>query len=55
MEGIFETCREIKAGRNADYIPELADANPDGWGLAIVTVDGQVFLKDVIFPFLNSK
>ncbi len=30
-------------GKVADYIPELAKANPDWFGISIVTVDGQVF------------
>jgi glutaminase len=39
--------REIEpwrtAGRVADYIPELAEVRADHFGMAIVTVDGQVF------------
>ncbi|MGN6580059.1 MAG: glutaminase [Bordetella sp.] len=39
--------REIEpwrtAGRVADYIPELAGVRADHFGMAIVTVDGQVF------------
>jgi glutaminase len=31
------------AGRVADYIPELAEVRADQFGMAIVTVDGQVF------------
>ena len=30
------------SAKNADYIPQLADEVPDGWGAAICTVDGQV-------------
>lgn len=30
-------------GALADYIPELAKANPDWFGIAIVTVDGQIY------------
>jgi glutaminase len=30
-------------GRIADYIPELTNADPDWFGIAIVTVDGEVF------------
>jgi glutaminase len=32
----------IGRGRVADYIPELATVSPDHFGMAIVTVDGQV-------------
>ena len=31
------------AGRVADYIPELAQVSPEQFGMAVVTVDGQVF------------
>lgn len=32
-----------KSGKMADYIPELAKANPDHFGIAIVTTDGKIF------------
>lgn len=33
----------LKDGTVADYIPELAQANPDWFGLSVVTADGQVY------------
>ncbi|HEY9658959.1 MAG TPA: glutaminase A [Allocoleopsis sp.] len=33
----------LKDGKVANYIPELAKANPDWFGIAVATVDGQVF------------
>jgi glutaminase len=33
----------LSEGRVADYIPELAKANPDWFGISVVTADGQVF------------
>jgi glutaminase len=38
---LFETVRNNKDGNNAEYIPPLRDADPEKWGLAICTVDGQ--------------
>ncbi len=35
----------IKEGKNADYIKELAMVDPNIFGIALVTTDGQVFLK----------
>ena len=33
--------RGLKEGKNADYIPALAQVNPDLFGIVLVTVDGQ--------------
>jgi glutaminase len=41
IKKLYETCAEDTSGANADYIPELRDANPDQYALSIVTVDGQ--------------
>ncbi|MEW5861363.1 MAG: glutaminase, partial [Cyanobacteriota bacterium] len=35
--------KSIHEGVLANYIPELAKANPDWFGICIVTVDGQVY------------
>lgn len=32
-----------KMGKQADYIPELSKVNPDQFGMALCTVDGQMF------------
>lgn len=43
---LAETYAEFRAlgsGKIADYIPELAKADPNRFGIALVTVDGQVF------------
>lgn len=34
--------RGLKEGKNADYIPALAQVDPKLYGIAVVTVDGQV-------------
>lgn len=35
--------KDLKEGKNADYIKELANVDPNIYGIAIVTVDGQSY------------
>ncbi|WP_018344989.1 glutaminase A [Cytophaga aurantiaca] len=35
--------KDLKEGKNADYIPALAEVNSNLYGIAIVTVDGKVY------------
>jgi glutaminase len=35
--------KDIKEGKNADYIPALAKVNPGIYGIALVTTDGKVY------------
>jgi len=39
----FNQFRTLKEGKNADYIPALAKVDPNLFGIALVTVDGEVF------------
>jgi glutaminase len=44
--------RDVSDGKVADYIPELALADPKWFGISVVTVDGQVFdVGDCQQPF----
>ncbi len=45
IDKAYEKFKNTKEGKNADYIKELAKVDPDVYGIAIVTVDGQVFTK----------
>ena len=49
---MFEETLPDTSGANADYIPQLAKVNPDQFGMAVCTIDGQRFSKgDVSVPF----
>lgn len=52
LESLHEKFLPLRDGAVADYIPELARANPDWFGIAIVTVDGHVYEEgDTRQPF----
>jgi len=40
---LYEHAAALTEGKPADYIPELGKADPSLFGIAIVTVDGQVY------------
>lgn len=45
-------CLPLCSGKVADYIPELAKVEPDLFGIALTTVDGQVYQTgDSVSPF----
>jgi glutaminase len=43
VNNAFNQFRSLKEGKNADDIPALAKVDPDLFGIALVTVDGEVF------------
>lgn len=43
IDHAYAKYKDLKEGKNADYIKELANVDPNIYGIAIVTVDGQVF------------
>jgi glutaminase len=43
LEGLLSELEHDTSGEVADYIPELANANPERLGLALATVDGAVY------------
>ncbi|CAH1796210.1 unnamed protein product [Owenia fusiformis] len=52
IHDIYEICKNDRRGKPADYIPQLARANPDNWGVALCTVDGQRYSAgDTTIPF----
>ncbi|MBS0203046.1 MAG: glutaminase A [Planctomycetes bacterium] len=43
LNRLYEQFRDVRDGKVADYIPELAKANPDWFGISMVTAQGQAF------------
>jgi len=43
LEELFESCRDLTGGTLADYIPELAKADPNWFGVVLATTDGQIY------------
>ena len=52
LNRIYEQFRNDCEGKVADYIPELAKADPRSFGISVVTADGQSF--DVTGDFNTS-
>ena len=45
LDDAYNKYKDLKEGKNADYIKELAKVDPNVFGIAIVTTDGQVYTK----------
>jgi len=43
LSGLHAQFKDLRDGVVADYIPELAKADPEWFGISIITVDGQSF------------
>lgn len=43
LPDLLERFRDLRTGKVADYIPELARTDPDTFAIVVATVDGQVF------------
>src|SRR5687767_9251821 len=43
VNAAYEKYRNLKEGKNADYIPALAKVDPALFGIAVVTADGKVY------------
>ncbi|MFW0873693.1 glutaminase A [Rhodococcoides corynebacterioides] len=52
LEDVYALCAEDTSGAVADYIPELASAEPDRFGICLTTADGYVYeVGDTRVPF----
>ncbi len=57
LDQAYQQFKPLQDGENAQYIPALAAANPDHFGLVIVTVEGQVLSRgdaDQVFAIMSA-
>jgi glutaminase len=43
LDAAYNKYKSLKEGANADYIPALAEVDPNVYGIALVTTDGKVY------------
>ena len=58
IDALYARFRNINDGTIADYIPELARANPDWFGIAVVDMQGNVYTAgnaDVLFTIQSMS
>lgn len=51
----FNKFKDLKEGKNADYIKELANVDPNIFGIALVTADGAVYTKGDINSMVSIQ
>lgn len=51
----YNQFKDLKEGKNADYIKELANVDPNIFGIALVTTDGKVFSKGDITSMVSIQ
>lgn len=51
----FDKFKDLKEGKNADYIKELANVDPNIFGIALVTADGAVYTKGDITSMVSIQ
>jgi glutaminase len=55
LDEAYAKFKDLKEGKNADYIKELANVDPNIFGIAIVTTDGQVYTKGDITSMVSIQ
>ncbi len=45
LDSAYAQFKDLKEGKNADYIPALAEVDPNIYGIVLVTTDGRVYTK----------
>src|SRR5215204_5134531 len=55
LDEAYTKFKDLKEGKNADYIKELANVDPNIYGIALVTTDGQVFTKGDVSSMVSIQ
>jgi glutaminase len=55
LDEAYNKFKDVKEGKNADYIKELANVDPKIFGIALVTTDGQVYTKGDISSMVSIQ
>jgi glutaminase len=55
LDEAYAKFKDVKDGKNADYIKELATVDPNIFGIALVTADGQVFTAGDIASMVSIQ
>ncbi|WDF63907.1 glutaminase A [Flavobacterium sp. KACC 22763] len=55
LNDAFDKFKDLKEGKNADYIKELANVDPNIFGIALVTADGAVYTKGDITSMVSIQ
>jgi glutaminase len=55
LEEAFNKFKGLKEGKNADYIKELANVDPNIFGIALVTTEGKVYTKGDITSMVSIQ
>src|SRR3954462_14795437 len=55
LKDAYNKFKDLKEGKNADYIKELATVDPNIFGIALVTTGGQVYTKGDIQSMVSIQ
>src|SRR5215475_3326810 len=55
LDEAYNKFKDLKEGKNADYIKELANVDPNIFGIALITTDGQVYTKGDIQSMVSIQ
>jgi glutaminase len=55
LDDAYNKFKDLKEGKNADYIKELANVDPNIFGIALVTTDGQVYTEGDIQSMVSIQ